>query len=313
MKFAGYDWWKFDIEEIEKIKDRLIGIKNTVQTAIQNKEQKYFLKMCSREKISFQMISELVFKEKMIEDSWKSYLEDIYKEKFDKQKQTIRKIALLSIISFLISKLLIAFAVEIPLDLYFFKSFSIQSIAVNIILPPLLMMIIVFFIRMPSKNNINLIEKEIEIITENEEKKYIVSAPKNHGIITKILFQIAYFITLILLVYFISKILTNLKFSPPSIIIFLIFTSVVTATGVKIHNRSKELSLEKNTPSMLSFLGDLIVVPFMVIGKWTIAGISQFNILVIIFNFLIELPMQLFVEFLENFRSFIKEKKEENN
>jgi pheromone shutdown protein TraB len=166
---------------------------------------------------------------------------------------------------------------------------------------------------MPSKNNINLIEKEIEIITENEEKKYIVSAPKNHGIITKILFQIAYFITLILLVYFISKILTNLKFSPPSIIIFLIFTSVVTATGVKIHNRSKELSLEKNTPSMLSFLGDLIVVPFMVIGKWTIAGISQFNILVIIFNFLIELPMQLFVEFLENFRSFIKEKKEENN
>ncbi len=313
MKFAGYDWWKFETDEIGKIAERLPGIKRTIEKAITNKEKKYFLKMCYREKAIFQMIGDLVFREKLIEDSWKHYLEEIYKERFEKQKQTIKKIAILSIISFFISKILIALAIEIPLDLYIFKSFSIESVIINIILPPFLMMIVVFFIKMPSKNNLKLIEKEIEEILENKEKKYTVSAPKNKGFITNSLMHIAYFLTLVLIIYFSSQILHKLKFSPPSIAIFLIFTSVVTATGVRIHNRAKELSLEKSKPSIISFFGDLVVVPFMVIGKWTISGLAKFNILVIIFNFLIELPIQLFVEFIENFRSFIKEKKEEGN
>jgi pheromone shutdown protein TraB len=181
-------------------------------------------------------------------------------------------------------------------------------------LPPLLMMIVVAFIKMPSKENVKLIEKEVEKVIEgSEEKKYIVTAPKNKGLFINSMVHFAYFVTLVLIIYLLSKLLQELKFSPPSIVIFLIFTSVVTATGVKIHNRSKELSLEKTRPSIISFFADLIIVPFMIIGKWTISGLSKFNILVIIFNFLIELPIQLFVEFLENFRSFIKEKKEEGN
>jgi hypothetical protein len=49
----------------------------------------------------------------------------------------------------------------------------------------------------------------------------------------------------------------------------------------------------------------------MTIGRWTIAGLSKFNVLVVAFDFLIELPFQFFVEFIENFRKFIREKKEE--
>jgi hypothetical protein len=314
MKFAGYDWWKFDTEEISKIAQRLPGIKKTIAVAMTNDNNKYFLKMCQKEKVVFQSIGDLVFREKLIEGSWNHYLEQIYEERLKKLKQTIKRIAILSIASFFISKILIAFAIEIPLDLYLFKSFSIESVAVNIMLPPLLMMIVVAFIKMPSKENVKLIEKEVEKVIEgSEEKKYIVTAPKNKGLFINSMVHFAYFVTLVLIIYLLSKLLQELKFSPPSIVIFLIFTSVVTATGVKIHNRSKELSLEKTRPSIISFFADLIIVPFMIIGKWTISGLSKFNILVIIFNFLIELPIQLFVEFLENFRSFIKEKKEEGN
>jgi hypothetical protein len=145
MKFAGYDWWKFDTEEISKIAQRLPGIKKTIAVAMTNDNNKYFLKMCQKEKVVFQSIGDLVFREKLIEGSWNHYLEQIYEERLKKLKQTIKRIAILSIASFFISKILIAFAIEIPLDLYLFKSFSIESVAVNIMLPPLLMMIVVWW------------------------------------------------------------------------------------------------------------------------------------------------------------------------
>jgi hypothetical protein len=62
---------------------------------------------------------------------------------------------------------------------------------------------------------------------------------------------------------------------------------------------------------VLGFLGDLVVIPFMAIGRWVIAGLSRFNIIVIVFDFFIELPLGFFVEFLENFRKFINAKKDE--
>ena len=49
----------------------------------------------------------------------------------------------------------------------------------------------------------------------------------------------------------------------------------------------------------------------MAIGRWVIAGLSRFNIIVIVFDFFIELPLGFFVEFLENFRKFINAKKDE--
>jgi hypothetical protein len=98
-----------------------------------------------------------------------------------------------------------------------------------------------------------------------------------------------------------------------NIFIFLIFTSVVIATGMKINSRSKEMSFIKEKPSVRNFILDLVIVPFMAIGKWTLSGLAKFNVLVIALNFLLELPFQLFIEFLENFRNFIREKKDENN
>jgi hypothetical protein len=88
---------------------------------------------------------------------------------------------------------------------------------------------------------------------------------------------------------------------------------MVIATGVKVYNRARELNLEKEKATILKFLLDLVTIPFMTIGKWVISGLSKLNVLVLIFNLVIELPFQLFVEFIENFRSFLKSKKEEAN
>ncbi len=62
---------------------------------------------------------------------------------------------------------------------------------------------------------------------------------------------------------------------------------------------------------MSSFVIDVISMPFVTIGRLAIAGLAEFNILVILVNLVIELPFQFIVEFIESFRGFIKNQKEE--
>ena len=80
-----------------------------------------------------------------------------------------------------------------------------------------------------------------------------------------------------------------------------------------MHNRAKEISMEEEKPKVLSFFIDIFALPFITVGRWGLAALSKLNILVLIFNFLLELPIQIFVQFIENFRGFIKSKKEEIN
>ena len=107
-----------------------------------------------------------------------------------------------------------------------------------------------------------------------------------------------------------AKLLLWFGFSVANIVVFIFFTSLVAATGVRVHNRSRELSLEEKGGSMALFLLDLIAMPFVTVGKWLVAGLSAFNVFVTIFNILVDVPLHVFVEFLENFRDFIRGKKE---
>lgn len=314
LKVTHPQWGNFTEPELMAIAENLGALRNTVRTILQNPYGPYFSKLCSREKIIFQLIGELVFEGESLEGDFSSSLKYLYDKDYRKAGQQLRRIAFLSVISFLISKMVVAVAIEVPLDQYLYHAVSLTSMAVNIFFPPLLMLIIVASIRLPSKENFALIETAVEeVVSGDDERKYVVVVPKKKGIFTRFFIYLAYGIALLAVLDFITRWLIKFNFSPASIIIFLLFTSMVVATGVKVRNRAKEMSLEKEKASLWSFLVDLVIVPFMTIGRWIISGLSKFNVLVIAFNFLIELPLQFFLEFLENFREFIKARKDEIN
>jgi len=52
-------------------------------------------------------------------------------------------------------------------------------------------------------------------------------------------------------------------------------------------------------------------LPLIRMGKWLSGQWAKFNILVIIFNLILEVPFQIFIKFLENWHRFLKDKKEE--
>lgn len=312
LKFIYSHWDTQSGEETAEIAKSLPELKHTLDSFLKNPVGRHFFKLCNREKIVFLLLGDLVFSGSSIDENFEILLKHAYQDRYKREKVQLHKLAFFSVISFFISKVLVAFAVEIPLDKYLAHAFSAHTLIINIALPPLLMLFIILLIRLPSKQNYYLVASEVrDIISPGAQKKYIVVVPKKRSWISEALVHFAYLITLCVILYMLTMGLISLNFSVASIVIFALFTSMVIATGVKINNRTKEISLMKEKPTLGSFLVDLISIPFMTIGKWAISGLGKFNVLVIIFNFLIELPFQLFVEFLENFRGFIKAKKEE--
>ena len=61
----------------------------------------------------------------------------------------------------------------------------------------------------------------------------------------------------------------------------------------------------------LNFLLDSFSLPFIRMGKWLSAQWTKYNLVLVLITALIDLPFQLFTEFLEHWRTFLKEKKEE--
>ena len=106
-------------------------------------------------------------------------------------------------------------------------------------------------------------------------------------------------------------ILLQLNFSIVSQIIFVAFICLIGFAGAKIRQRAKELSVEKEKESGLIFLMDFFFLPFVRMGKWLSARLTKVNLVILLLTFVWETPFQIFVEFLENWSSFLKEKKEE--
>lgn len=239
-------------------------------------------------------------------------IKQAYKERLSKVKARMNRAAIYSTISIFVSKVLVALAVEIPFDKYITQQFSSTTLTLSITIPPLLMFLLILSIRPPSRKNEDLVMMEVMKIAYQKERKdvYEIRPAAKRGFILNsivlIFYLLGFFISFGLIVWALEK----LNFSLVSIAIFLIFFSLISFAGVKIRQRAKELVIEKEKESFLCTLSDLFSLPIIQVGRWLSNQWTKYNALVILFNFLLDMPFQVFIEFLEQWRQFLREKKE---
>lgn len=270
----------------------------------------FFLKLCNKQRVVFYALGDLIFKGKDL-SLFDEAVKEVYEERYEKEKGRLFKLAFFTVLSFFVSKVLVAIAIEVPIDVYFTGNFSLFHVIANVIFPPVLMFLILLSIRLPSDKNLGLVTEGVRGVMFGDDKVYGIIVPRKKSRVVIFTVKTVYAFLFLLLLYYFSLFLLDLGFSVANVIVFILFTSIVTATGVKVYNRSKELSLEKEKTSFLLFVLDLVTLPLVTLGRWVVAGLRHFNVLVILFNLVIELPFQLFVEFLENFHSFMKSRKDE--
>ena len=242
-----------------------------------------------------------------------SQIKIAYNKRLQTLKSRLQRAAIYATLSIFVTKILLALAVEVPFDKYITGQFNYFTLGLNILIPPLLMFFLVLTIRPPKKENLNRVIMEvIKIVYEKERKDtYEIRSFKKRGVILKLIMTTFYLLTFIISFGLIIWGLKNLNFGVLSMIIFLIFFSLISFAGIKIRERSKELEVMEERAGFLTFLIDSFSLPILQTGKWLSSQLAKYNIVVVLIAALIDLPFQVFIEFLEHWRYFLKEKKEE--
>lgn len=275
-----------------------------------------FFKICNQYNTPFLILGDVLLQN---QDSIKQpenleeLIKDAYQERYRSSKNKLRRAAIYSVLSIFITKVLMALAIEIPFDFYIAHELIPLNLAINIIFPPLLMFMIVKTIKPPGKENAQKVILEVmKIIYQTQtQDHYEIKQTAEKNFLVRGAIHLFYLSTFLITFGLIIWGLTKLRFSWLSMVIFIVFVSLICFAGLRIRQRSKELSVEKEKESGWVFWIELFSFPLVRMGKWLSAQWTKFNIIIIIFNIILEVPFQIFVEFLENWRRFLKEKKEE--
>ncbi|MEN9328395.1 MAG: hypothetical protein RI947_1203 [Candidatus Parcubacteria bacterium] len=238
------------------------------------------------------------------------------REKYQQASSKLKTLAFKSLIYIFVTKMLFAIILEYPVSLWLYNEVHWSSIAINSLFPPILMMIIVLFFKLPGDDNTQRIYyRIIDIIDSNKEFETtkvmnLTSKSKIKKPVLVFGFTIFYTLTFFITLFLIHEILLLLSFNIISQLLFVFFVSVITFFSYRIKQVVNEYRLISKE-QILTPLIDFFFMPILSLGKFFSTQLGRLNFFIVIFDFIIEAPFKLIIEVVEEWISFVKARKEE--
>lgn len=256
-------------------------------------------------------IEELVTNKELL---W-SKVDQICRDKYQQTGERLRNLGIRSLIYIFLTKMLFAIALEWPLSQYFYNEVNLSSIAINTLFPPFLMLLIISFVRIPGEDNTKRVfERIVHIINYDTSYEtdvtYIIKPPRVKKPMLILGFTIFYLLTFIITLGLIHEALTILQFNAISESIFIFFVSIISFFGYRVKQIAKEYRLQVRESFFAPFV-DFFFMPILSLGKFFSSGLAKLNIFMVILDFLIEAPFKLIFEIVEEWISFVRQRKDE--
>jgi len=314
------NWGTFSGAPLQQLALQLPRVKSELQATLQNPMSERFYQLMERHDSPYLIIGDILTNhplefEQFSQDAsaLESAVDESYKTRLQKLKGRMQRAAVYSTISVFLTKVLVAFSIEIPIDKYVTGDFNQTVLWISIAVPPLLMLLLVLSTKTTTEENFKRLMMGVMKITYGKKNGEVLEIPlvRRKGPVLKNFINTIYLLSFLLSFGIMSWVLWQANFSILSTLIFLSFISLVTFAGTKIRQRGRELFIGKEKQGFLYTIFDLFSLPIIQTGGWLSRQVARYNVLIVIFNFLIEVPFQVFIEFLEHWRTFLREKREE--
>lgn len=229
----------------------------------------------------------------------------------------VQRAIIRSVIFVLISKVFFAFSVEGTFESLVYGKVIWSSILLNTGIPPLLMIIVGFLIRTPGRENSARILGYLQMILFEEKPILgraltIKKTPEKTNPVMANIFTVLWFLTFALSFGALVYVLTLLQFNIISQAIFIFFLAIVSFLTYRIGLMSATYSVDERL-GWLTPIVDFFFMPVVRVGRHLTEGISQINILLFLFDFVIETPFKSLFGFFEQWFVFLRTKSEEIN
>lgn len=228
---------------------------------------------------------------------------------FKKARKRLKTSVLRAIIFLFITKLAAGLAIEVPYEQFVYGSVHAVPLAINLLFPPLYMLLIGLTIKSPNARNTDKIVHDLRAVLYGQGKvAYEVRSVATTKNSTS--FNLVYIICTLAVVTGVVALLRLLEFSIVSGIIFFVFLSTVSFFGYRISQSMRELIVvEKRTG--LGVLWGVIMTPFIRFGQWLSDRYSKVNIFMLILDFIIEAPFKTLLRLYEQWTAFLREKQDD--
>lgn len=320
IKFKYPQWLNASDDLILKISQNIYKIYKKIEEDINHPLSKKFYAICEKYDTPYLLIGDIlnsgeiseIEKQITIPETLEGMIRSVYKKRLTTLKSRLNRAAIYSTISIFITKIFTLLLLEIILS-KLHGNLNYYQLSADVLIPTILMFLLVSTTKPPSLKNINIVIMEVMKIIFQKDKidTYEIRYPKQRGVIGKSVVSTLYILGAIISYGLIYFAFSYFNFSLTSIIINMIFISLIMFAGSAIRKRSTELSVEDEKEGFFGFIADILLLPIMGIGKWLSLKWKKYNAFTAFFNAMIDLPFSVFVEFIERWRYFIKEKKED--
>ena len=323
LKCRYPQWADLTPETLNEITRDILAIWEGIEKDLSHPLSNEFLKICEKYDTPYLLLGDILdfFAENPAELPEKlskpEVLTNLIRKAYDKRLSTLKsrlfRAAIYSTLSILISSGFSLFVVEVPLAKLFYGRFNLVAIIVDILGPTLLMFLLVATAKPPGKSNLEEVTREItKIVYQNQERGvYEIRAPKKRGFVANFIISFSYLSGLLLSLGLIIWAFRAAKIPPTSVVLDTMNVAVIVFAALLLRRRAKELTVEEEKINLLEFLLDTLSIPMAKLGQWLSAKWREYNIVSVFFTALVDMPFLTFVEFVEGWNLFLKEKKAE--
>lgn len=321
LKLYFPNWGSVDFANARKTRKMIVEVRDRIYSFVNHSLNRYFLVRVQKYTPYFIIIRDILEENTeearaILSDSEKleEAVDEASKKRYDELGARLKRSIIRSFIYLFLTKILIAIAVEVPVDFYLYGVIHYYPLVTNVLFHPIFLAVLVLSARKPDEKNTEKMivgVKEIVYGYEPEAGAYVIKrATKTKGV-GEVIFNTLYAVLFLLSFGGIVLLLRFFEFGWVSVGLFLFFLSIVSFFGIKIRNTSRELIVLDRKDSIFRLPLDLMVIPIIRVGRWLSLNFSRVNVFVFILDVIIEAPFKALIQVFEDWLSFVREKKEE--
>ncbi len=237
---------------------------------------------------------------------------DSYAEMIKAVRKKVTQATIRALVFIFLSKITLAFILEIPFDHLWAGEINYLSLIVNVSLPPALMFISGISLKSPSKKNEKFVSRAIsDILFDRKIEGRVFDLVQPSQGRSFYIFNAFYSLISLGILGGALWMLIYLKFNIISIILFFLFVSIVSFFAFRIRNMALELAIKRSRDNTLTAAVELMFLPFIRVGRVLSNQFANFNPFILFLDFMIEAPLKTIIRIVNSWFRFINAKKEE--
>lgn len=213
-----------------------------------------------------------------------------------------------SVIFLIITKFLIGVAIEVPYDLWAHDEILWMPLVINLLFPPVYMIALRLTHALPGYANTTALVERIDAMLYGEKVMLVKNqlSAKRYNAVFSFMYTVLGLGVFAGVVYG----LLQLNFSFVHIAIFFLFVSTASFLGFRLSRLIREIEVVRSASNGLTLLRDFVYLPFVVVGRWISDKYSKVNIVTIVLDMLIELPLKTVLRLVRQWSAFIDDRKD---